>query len=299
MKLSAEGFRQKKLIDYGLDVIDAYILRYFIDFKDSGHMFSKLIDGKQYYWVKYEAVMEALPILNLNKADSVYRRLKKMVQAGILESVTVKQGGVYSYYRTGANYIYLIDDSKEVSEISSDINPSISDRNLRETDNNPTVTDEYPRETDVNPKETDIYPEQNINLLYSSINNKSINNIYSAAEAVPVDEVVDYLNERAGTEFKSTNRKTRDLIKARCKEGFVLDAFKKVIDNKCAEWKGTEFEVYIRPETLFGTKFESYLNQKVSKGSRANPGCKYSTFNNFEQREYDFDALEKRLLGYE
>ena len=52
------------------------------------------------------------------------------------------------------------------------------------------------------------------------------------------------------------------MIHARCEEGFTVDDFKKVIDKKCAEWMGTDWEKYLRPETLFGTKFEGYLNQK-------------------------------------
>ncbi|MGL5085587.1 MAG: conserved phage C-terminal domain-containing protein, partial [Clostridium sp.] len=58
--------------------------------------------------------------------------------------------------------------------------------------------------------------------------------------------------------------KTQGLIKARIAEGFTEEEFIKVIDNKVSEWVGTEYEKYLRPETLFGTKFESYLNQKVT-----------------------------------
>ena len=39
-----------------------------------------------------------------------------------------------------------------------------------------------------------------------------------------------------------------------------MEDFKAVIDYKVSEWKGTKMEDYLRPETLFGTKFESYLN---------------------------------------
>lgn len=80
-----------------------------------------------------------------------------------------------------------------------------------------------------------------------------------------IKQVVDYLNERVGSNYKSNTPKTRDKIKARINEGFTLEDFKKVIDIKFIEWKNTEFEKYLRPETLFGTKFESYLNQKVKK----------------------------------
>ena len=78
--------------------------------------------------------------------------------------------------------------------------------------------------------------------------------------------IVSYLNEKAGTAYKATTAKTKSAIKARLAEGFKVDDFKTVIDKKCAEWLGDpKMERYLRPETLFGTKFEGYLNAKVSK----------------------------------
>ena len=78
------------------------------------------------------------------------------------------------------------------------------------------------------------------------------------------EEVVDYLNRRAGTKYKPTTASTRKLVKARLKEGFTIDEFKTVIDKKCAEWgNNPEMAQYLRPETLFGPKFESYLNAKI------------------------------------
>jgi uncharacterized phage protein (TIGR02220 family) len=75
--------------------------------------------------------------------------------------------------------------------------------------------------------------------------------------------IVSYLNQRAGTSYRHSSSKTKTCIHARLSEGFTLDDFKTVIDKKCEEWMGDEkMEKYLRPETLFGTKFESYLNQK-------------------------------------
>ena len=79
------------------------------------------------------------------------------------------------------------------------------------------------------------------------------------------DEIIQHLNMRAGTKYKSNTAKTKQLINARLNEGFTLDDFKTVIDKKCVEWCGTEFEKFLRPNTLFGIKFESYLNQNVVK----------------------------------
>ena len=56
-------------------------------------------------------------------------------------------------------------------------------------------------------------------------------------------------------------QKNKTLIKARWSEGFRLDDFKHVIDTTVKDWSGTKYEKYLRPETLFGSKFEGYLNQ--------------------------------------
>lgn len=103
-------------------------------------------------------------------------------------------------------------------------------------------------------------------------------------------DVVTYLNEKANTNFKPCTDKTKRCIKARVNEGFTLEDFKKVIDKKVNEWMGTEFQQYLRPETLFGTKFEGYLNARV-KDSKNKP-----MFNRMIEHGYDFDAIEKEIL---
>lgn len=85
-----------------------------------------------------------------------------------------------------------------------------------------------------------------------------------------IKEVVQYLNEKTGCRYKPSSKATRAHIHARLMDGFTVDDFSTVIDKKTAEWKGTELERFLRPETLFGTKFESYLNQRITKKS-SNP----------------------------
>ena len=86
-------------------------------------------------------------------------------------------------------------------------------------------------------------------------------------DRIPYDEVVDYLNKKTNSNFKSSSKDTRKHIRARYNEGFNLDDFKKVIDVKTADWlNNTKMNAYLRPKTLFGTNFESYLNQKVVNG---------------------------------
>lgn len=83
-------------------------------------------------------------------------------------------------------------------------------------------------------------------------------------------DVVAYLNEKAGTKYRASAEKTKKLIHARLAEGFTLEDFKTVIDNKCADWLNTDYAKFLRPETLFSPKFEGYLNQRgVGKHGRS------------------------------
>ena len=84
---------------------------------------------------------------------------------------------------------------------------------------------------------------------------------------------IAYLNQVANKRYKFVD-KTKRLLLARFKEGYTLEDFKQVIDIKTAEWKDSpEFSKYLRPETLFGSKFDGYLNQKpktIKEESRDN-----------------------------
>jgi len=84
-------------------------------------------------------------------------------------------------------------------------------------------------------------------------------------------EIVEYLNQKAGTRYQSKTKATQQKIKARINEGYTLDDFKTVIDKKVDQWMNTEWENFLRPETLFGNKFEGYLNQKTNKKRSSNP----------------------------
>lgn len=83
----------------------------------------------------------------------------------------------------------------------------------------------------------------------------------------PYEEIVGYLNASLGTTYRPTSKKTQSLINARLSEGFAADDFKAVIDSKLAEWgNDAKMRQFLRPETLFGTKFESYLQSPRAKG---------------------------------
>ncbi|PEE23569.1 replication protein [Bacillus toyonensis] len=101
-------------------------------------------------------------------------------------------------------------------------------------------------------------------------------------------EIVNYLNDVCGSSYRLTSKKTQTLIKTRLVEGFTVDNFKTVIDTKAKEWLRTEQAKYLRPETLFGTKFEGYLQQgKVEGKHGSSKGNRYSK-DPFEEDDLPF-----------
>ena len=99
--------------------------------------------------------------------------------------------------------------------------------------------------------------QSNNNVTTLSKKKEKDNNIYSL--------VIDYLNKKANTNYRASTKNTQSFINARVSEGYTVEDFKKVIDSKSKEWLNTDFEKYLRPATLFGTKFENYLNEANKK----------------------------------
>ena len=97
-------------------------------------------------------------------------------------------------------------------------------------------------------------------------------------------DIIHYLNTKLGTKYKASAEYVKKHINARLNEGYTLEDFKTVIDKKYKEWNGTEFAKFLRPETLFGTKFSTYLNQLGAEVLKA----KYTSFS-------ADDALERAL----
>ena len=88
---------------------------------------------------------------------------------------------------------------------------------------------------------------------------------YIEKEDLQCKEIIEHLNNVTGCDYKTDSKNTIMLIEKHIKEGYKKEDFISVIDKKYKEWKDTEREIYVRPETLFGDKFESYVNQKEKK----------------------------------
>ena len=130
MKFSLFGFSQPAALDLDLDLRDLSILRWFADFKNSGHMVSREIDGKMFYLVSYTAVAQQLVILNMGR-DAVYRRFKKFCDKKILEKRVIYDEAKLVFFAPGENYAKLEDFS-------------FIDEHLKETQENDDDDDDCP-----------------------------------------------------------------------------------------------------------------------------------------------------------
>lgn len=123
----------------------------------------------------------------------------------------------------------------------------------------------YPKMSNGTLQKDEPIPNINTN---SKQNNKTNNknNVVNDNFICDAKVIIDYLNDATGKHFRHNTDKTKKLIKARIREGFTVDDFKRVIDTKTKQWKkDKKMKIYLRPETLFGSKFEAYLNEEPNE----------------------------------
>jgi predicted phage replisome organizer/uncharacterized phage protein (TIGR02220 family) len=165
--------------------------------------------------------------------------------------------------------IETLDKVKEQNRIRQQ-NYRNRQKQLALTDSNVTVTLHNAREEEVEvEEEVEEEKKKNTSVSYET-----------------VSRILDYLNQATGRNYKASSKATQKHINARLNEGYTEEDFKKVIDNKVSEWlHNPKMQAYLRPDTLFGTKFDSYLNQEVTE-------FKPSIEINPKQREGMTDVVE-------
>ncbi len=126
-----------------------------------------------------------------------------------------------------------------------------------------------PRNNVVSPRNNEINPCNN----QQSKVKESNSYLYKA--------IVEHLNEKCGTHYRCDSTDTMQLIDEKIAIGYSLEDFFKVIDQKSSEWLNTEWQNFLTPSTLFGKKFEKYLNQKTSIKKRIIQGMIAINFANF------------------
>ena len=118
-----------------------------------------------------------------------------------------------------------------------------------------------------NPKMEKPLSENRTQLNTKELNTKELNTKIDIVpkqeqEPIPYAEIITYFNEVAGTHYLLRGKEIKKFIKARWNDGFRLEDFKTVLDKKAGQWKNdSKMSKYLRFETLFSNKFESYLNE--------------------------------------
>lgn len=190
-------------------------------------------------------------------------------------------------------YVTLVYKNKEGSK-------EIDKRLIYINDTPLNINDNTPKQKSGEGVNTNVKPPINTNVKdnNTSINNTSINSEV-AKEEIPYKEIIEHLNEKTDKKISFKTKGNRDLIKARWNEGYSLDDFKRVIDNKVSDWLGSGIiftngknaEDYLHPTTLFRPKnFDKYLNQSSpnKKKEMQKPKHDYSL---------SLEELEKMMKG--
>ena len=290
MKYTINGYSQEKLLKNNLDLSDSLILRVLADiYSSNGKKIEyKIMNNDKYMWISYGYLFEQIPVIGSER--TLVRKIDNLIEKGMLkkELVTSKKGikGRFLYISFGEKYFELTEYSNNTKE---EIKAKETEERKDETENTKCQidTDQMTKCHEPNDKLTSHQMtkchNKDSSIDNTSINNNILNNIYSL--------VIGYLNEkteRTGKEkYSPTSTKTQKLIKARLREKYEPEDFKIVIDKKCKEWLGTDMEKYLRPETLFGNKFESYLKQKTGGNNNGNTGNKRSYTRNVEKKGFD------------
>ena len=194
MKYTMLGFSQQIAADYGLDLNDLAILRWFVDFKESSNMRSMKIDGDVYYWVFYEKISEELFIIKLQKS-AIYKRLKKMCDCDILKKKTVSCGGNYSYFALGENYEELIKSQKYIKTKSPKKNN----------------TAPYKNTTSGNDSLVDLDHDYNVNVPFESSSNED--STQNAISENTITKVLDHTSydDNLGAHYNNLNLHDKNL----------------------------------------------------------------------------------------
>ena len=219
-------------------------------------------EGRKWVYNTYQDWQKQFPYWSLNTVKRIVMRLEKM---GLLLSDNFNRMKMDRTKWYSINYEKLAQlDGSFVVEKSEEAETLWSDEDVLDEAficSNGDV--EHTSESKAIPKIT------------SEITTKKEKNI---KKSEVIAEVIAYLNEKTNSSYKPSVKKNQNVISARLREGFSIEDFKKVIDIKTEEWgEDRKWSKFLRPTTLFGTRFEAYLNQKYSSD---------------EMREEDYDFSE-------
>lgn len=215
------GFNTKQVMEYGIEARDLQLISYIYAVQASDYMEYIEESGKLYFWLRNERILGDNPTLYINER-TLNSMITKLKDKDLVDKIVRCEAGT----KFKKSY-YRVTDKARSMMFGNPVDPSLRKFEHQE---------EKPQETK--------------------------NNASNSKHNEDIKIIINYLNNITNSSYRENTPKTRTLILARFKEGFKVDDFKKVIDNKAKTWLGDSVMCkYLRPETLFGTKFESYLNE--------------------------------------
>lgn len=249
------SFEAEIACKYGIEVAVVFDMFCFWISKNEANNYN-FQDGKYWTFNTYEGLHKMFPYWNVQK---IKRILNKMVELGLL----VK--GNYNENPWNHTTWYAFGEVGEKLKSALSIDWSKVTNRTVENGNCRIVKNDQCTMVKNDQSKTVIYTVSNT-VNKRNIKESSDDTDLSASETIPYVEIIDYLNSKCSKRYKHSNRIAREKIHARWNEGFRLEDFKLVIDVKAYDWlNDTKMNKYLRPDTLFGSKFEIYLNSVVPK----------------------------------
>ena len=210
-----------------------------------------------------------------NHAKLLYMLLFGRLELSIKNGWHDRDGNVFQYYTNEQLMVDLNSSEKTIIKFKKELKDVGLLKEVRQGNNLPNRIYISAVDGTVNStvSELEILQSGTVNNTVSELeilqtnktNNNEIDN--NNNKLLICKEIISYLNLKAKKNFKVDTASHQKFIKARLKEGYVLEDFKKVVDVMVAKWKGTEYEQYLQPQTLFGNKMDNYLNQPMPKRS--------------------------------
>ena len=208
-----------------------------------------------------------------NHAKLLYMLLFGRLELSIKNGWHDRDGNVFQYYTNEQLMVDLNSSEKTIIKFKKELKDVGLLKEVRQGNNLPNRIYISAVDGTVNStvSELEILQSGTVNSTVSELeilhtnktNNNEIDN--NNNKLLICKEVISYLNLKAKKNFKVDTASHQKFIKARLKEGYVLEDFKKVVDIMVAKWKGTEYEQYLQPQTLFGNKMDNYLNQPMPR----------------------------------
>lgn len=208
-----------------------------------------------------------------NHAKLLYMLLFGRLELSIKNGWHDRDGNVFQYYTNEQLMVDLNSSEKTIIKFKKELKDVGLLKEVRQGNNLPNRIYISAVDGTVNStvSELEILQSGTVNNTVSELeilqtnktNNNEIDN--NNNKLLICKEVISYLNLKAKKNFKVDTASHQKIIKARLKEGYLLEDFKKVVDIMVAKWKGTEYEQYLQPQTLFGNKMDNYLNQPMPR----------------------------------